>query len=133
MTHPNAPKALTAVTVVIAVLFALVATAGLIFQLLIGGVKWLYVSVALLLCLKAILAFLIFLHTRSVIRSTAVLLTKEWKTLAIGWVLVAALFLVSGLTGEGLVGFFGAPVYLTVAIVFWFKGAVKKDDKVAVY
>ena len=47
--------------------------------------------------------------------------------LALGWVLTASLFLVSGLIGEGVIGFFGAPIYLMLGIIFWLKGMRKKN------
>jgi len=101
------------------IFFGLVATVMLILGFIVGGLNFLSAAVTMLLYLKAVLMFLIFFRTRPPIRCATVLLPMEWKILGVGWVITALLFLVSGLIGEGVIGFFGVPVYFVLALIFW--------------
>ena len=121
-------KQFGAIALFVRVFIAILLTAGLIFEFIFGGLKCWHVAVALLLYLKAVLVLLLFVRTRSPIHSATVLLPFDWKMLAVGWALTASLFLVSSLTGEGVIGFFGAPIYLILGIIFWSKGMIEKKS-----
>ncbi len=111
-------------------LIAALLTAGLIFEIIFGGLKYWYIAVALLFYIKTVLFLLLFVRTRSTIYSATVLLPFDLKMLAVGWALTAMLFIVSILIGEGIIGFFGAPIYLILSIIFWSKGVVNKNSVV---
>ena len=123
MTGVKALRRLALVTLIGRVFLALVGTVILILGFMVSNLKFLSAAVAMLLYLKAVFMFLLFFRTRTPIRSPNGLLPFEWKILAVGWVITASLFLVSGLIGESVIGFFGVPVYLVLAIVFW-KGSI---------
>ena len=107
---------------------AVLLTAGLIFEFIFGGLKCWHVAVALLFYSKAVLMLLLFVRNRSPIYSATVLLPFDWKIFSVGWALAAMLFIVSILIGEGIIGFFGAPIYLILGIIFWFKGIIEKKS-----
>ena len=128
MTEVNVSKQFNAISFFIKVFIAILLTAGLIFEFIFGGLKCWHIAVALLFYLKSILLLLIFVRTRLRIPSATVLLRFDWKMLSVGWALTAVLFIVSILIGEGVIGFFGAPIYLILAIIFWSKSVVKKNS-----
>jgi hypothetical protein len=129
MTEVNIFKQFVSISLFFLMVFiAVLFTAGLIFEFIFGGLKCWHIALPLLFYLKSVLLLLIFVRTRSPIHSVNVLLPFDLKMLAVGWTITAILFIVSILIGEGIIGFFGAPIYLILGMIFWYKGMIEKKS-----
>jgi hypothetical protein len=77
-------------------------------------------SLATFFYVKSAFLYLIFRRSRLPVSSNFHLLSREWKWLAVGAGLSALLSLVSGVTGEGLLGWFWGLFASCIAAALWF-------------
>jgi hypothetical protein len=106
------------VKILYSAVFFFVASALLVFGLIGNSLNWFWAAFVLLLYLKGVLFLLFYLRRREKDCPRDVFHTNDFKMIALGWTIVSALFLVSAIRDEGVLGIIGAGVYAFLAFAF---------------
>jgi hypothetical protein len=110
------------------VVFVIIGTISLFFAFSEHELKWLALAGSALFYTKACLSFVLRRYSMTGSGQKAPPTQIEWRIVMCGYLLSAALCLVSGVSGEGWIGYIGAPTMLLLGVVFWF--VAKKSESV---
>jgi len=112
---------------ILAILFTIIGTIALVLAFTQKELKLLIFAGATLFYTKAYLSFILRSYQINPPGEDPSPRFNHWLLVAIGYLVSATSCLFSGISGEGIFGFIGAPVLLLTAIVFAF--VAKKSNK----